>query len=79
MVSDKWKGEQRTKRPESLKGRKSEAGSLSHLTFSNFSSPVGLPFPMNKCLFFVLHPSIFRNSSNSSTRLLQHVHPLVPS
>ena len=50
-----------------------------YLTVSTFSSPTGLLLPTNRCRFFVLHPSIFMNSSNSSTLRLQHVHPLLPS
>ena len=50
-----------------------------HLTVSTFSSPAGLPLATNRCFFFSLHPWIFKNSSNSNTRLLQHDHPLLPS
>jgi hypothetical protein len=52
---------------------------LTYLTVSSFSSPLGLPLPTNRCRFFVLHPSIFINSSNSNTLRLQHVQPLLPS
>ena len=48
-------------------------------TESTFSSPAGLPFPTNKCFTFSVHPGNFKNSSNSSTRFLQHDHPLLPS
>lgn len=54
-----------------------------HRTVSSFSSlPPSLsflPLPTNKCLFLVLHPSIFMNWSNSRTRLLQQLQPLLPS
>src|SRR6266480_1069112 len=50
-----------------------------YLTVSSFSSPFGLPLPTNTRRFFVLQPSIFMNSSNSSTLRLQHVQPLLPS
>ena len=43
------------------------------------SDSVALRLPTKRCRSFRLHPSIFRNSSNSSTRRLQHVHPLLPS
>lgn len=51
---------------------------------SSSSAPASLPFsllplPMNKCRGLVWQPSIFMNSSNSSTLLLQQVYPLLPS
>lgn len=48
-------------------------------TDSTFSSPSGLGLPTNMCLVFSVQPGIFRNWSNSSTRRLQQVHPLLPS
>lgn len=48
-------------------------------TESTFSSPGGFALPINKCFVFSLHPGIFKNSSNSSTRRLQQDHPLLPS
>lgn len=51
-----------------------------YLTSDNASScATFFLLPTNRWLLFCLHPSIFINSSNSSTRLLQHVHPLLPS
>ena len=51
-----------------------------YLIFDNASScATFFLLPTNKWLLFCVQPWIFMNSSNSSTLLLQHVHPLLPS
>lgn len=52
----------------------------SYLTLSTTSSaPSSFFCPTKRCLSLVAHPSIFMNSSNSSTRRLQQLYPLLPS
>lgn len=62
-----------------LNAQQEELVSCTYLTESTFSSPAPLALPTNMCLVFSVHPGIFKNSSNSSTRRLQHDHPLLPS
>lgn len=53
---------------------------LTHRTVSTFSSsPSFFALPTNRCLSFVLQPSIVMNWSNSSTLRLQQLYPLLPS
>jgi hypothetical protein len=57
----------------------SSLGQNTHRTLSRISSSSAFGLPTNRCLFFVLQPSIFKNSSNSSTLRLQQDQPLLPS
>lgn len=51
---------------------------MPYRTVSSISTPSFL-LPTKRCFFLVLQPGIRRNSSNSRTLRLQHVHPLLPS
>lgn len=58
---------------------KADRVAITHRTVSSSSSAPAalalsfLPLPTNKCRFLVWQPSIFMNSSNSSTRRLQQL------